>query len=451
VSESNAALIGTLGRIRVPFFLASEASSGSRIVLHTTERRHRRELGRSAAQALAFAGIERQVRVAVHRATRLTRYRSLETLVGSVLGQEAVLFDPTQFVTRASLIVALGTALRTALGAKLARLFMDTQRRTLFVVLDRQGDADDAARSGEVRAEVLAKIAVAHAAWQRQSSPNFDLAIRVGFEPPAETRLVAVDALTARHTLRALLSRRALAAAWASLFGIAATVPAAAQGPAVSQPNFSVDTRGALFDDTHFGSSDFAGLGLKGDLPLGELFGFQGEAAVGTDSYWGVGGHLFTRDPDKGLVGVIGSYEQNKFGHIDRVGGEGSAYLGPVTIDTQGGYQRSTQGNGFFGKLDLSYYATPDFKVTGGVQTDPQATFGHAGFEWQPAYMAMSSMSIYADGRFGNPSRNQIMAGLKFHFGGVGKSLKDRDRRDDPDGLLFNTITQQPKPTTTYH
>jgi hypothetical protein len=376
---------------------------------------------------------------------RLTRYRSLQALVASLLGAGKVVFDPTRFVTRADLIVALGTDIRAKLGKKVASLFIDAERRTLFVVLDgARFEKHDREEEG-ARTAALSDVSAAYAKWLTEHSPGFELAIRVGFEPPARARLIAVDTLTARRTLRALLSRHALSAAWASLFGIATTVPVAAQGPAVSQPNLSVMTRGALFDENHFGSDGFAGVGIKGVVPLGTPFGFQGEAAVGTDKYWGVGGHLFYRDPDRGLLGVFSSYEQNDNGHISRVGGEGSLYLGNFAIDSLAGYQQSTGGNGFYGKLDLSFYATPDFKLSGGVETEPQAIFGHAGFEWQPAFTGVSGISIYADGRFGDPDRNRVMAGINFHFGGVGKTLLDRDRRDDPEGLLFNSIAQQPE------
>src|SRR4030088_2818074 len=107
MAQTNEALTGALARIRTPFFLASETADGTELILHTMERRKRRELNRQATAALVSAGIARQVTVAVHRPGRFTRYRSLEALVDSVLGRGAVLFDPTQFVTRADLVVAL--------------------------------------------------------------------------------------------------------------------------------------------------------------------------------------------------------------------------------------------------------------------------------------------------------------------------------------------------------
>ena len=74
-------------------------------------------------------------------------------------------------------------------------------------------------------------------------------------------------------------------------------------------PSLTIVTRGALFDSTHFGNDGWGSLGVKGTVPIGNFFGVMGEAAVGTNSYWGGAGHFYWRDPTKGLLGVFGSYE----------------------------------------------------------------------------------------------------------------------------------------------
>ena len=226
-------------------------------------------------------------------------------------------------------------------------------------------------------------------------------------------------------------------AGWASLLGLAG-------GPAVSAPNLSVVTRGALFDQNHFGTDSFAGIGVKGAIPLGNAFGFQGDVGVGTDGYYGVGGHLFARDQSVGLLGAFASYEKNDFGSMSRYGVEGEVYWNRITVEGLASFQNSNLGDGFAGKLDLSFYATPNFRITGGVETDPGATFGHAGLEWQPG--SWSGVSVTLDGKFGNVNRNELAVGVNFHIGGTGKTLIQRDRGDDPTFLLFNqsAITDSP-------
>jgi len=158
---------------------------------------------------------------------------------------------------------------------------------------------------------------------------------------------------------------------------------------------------------------------------------------VGTNGYYGVGGHLFWRDPTYGLLGAFASYEANDISNMSRIGGEAEMYMNQFTVRGVAAGQGGTK-SGFFGKLDLVFYATPDLSITGGILTDPGATYGHVGFEWQPATTALSGMSVFADGQFGQANRTQFMAGLKFHFGGAGRTLIDRDRRDDPEFSLFH-------------
>ena len=150
-----------------------------------------------------------------------------------------------------------------------------------------------------------------------------------------------------------------------------------------------------------------------------------------------MGGHLFWRDPSYGLVGAFASYEKNSSSDMTRIGGEAEMYMNQFTVRGALAEQGGTK-SGVFGKLDLVFYATPEFSVTGGIVTDPGATYGHVGFEWQSAMTGLSGMSIFADGQFGQANRTQFMAGLKFHFGGAGRSLIDRDRRDDPEFSLFH-------------
>ena len=75
--------------------------------------------------------------------------------------------------------------------------------------------------------------------------------------------------------------------------------------PAVSAPNGKLSAFG--------GSQDGGIYGVTGSytVPLGFPYGLQVDGMVGSGkgaAFYGVGGHLFWRDPAKGLLGLYGSY-----------------------------------------------------------------------------------------------------------------------------------------------
>jgi hypothetical protein len=430
-----------LAQVKVPLFLARQ--SESRLTLHTADARTARALRRQAAAALRSEGIDITTEVVVHRPARLTRFRSLEALTRR-LGNGAIVYDPTRFVARSESIVSLAKALRRTLTRPVNGIFVEASRRTLFVIVDRASYATEAADQTAEQADTLKTVTECVSRWQVENAEKLDLAIRVGFEPPAGASLISVDTLTVKSTFRSLirrgLRRHALKVGLASLFGLSAGIPAFAQEPAVSAPNVSAIIAGKLFDETHFGEeSPWGGLGVKAAIPLGNSFGFQGDAAVGTFGYYGFGGHLFWRDPAIGLVGGFASYEENDNADMTRFGVEAEGYWNQITVRGAGGLQGGSVEDGFFGNLDVIFYATPNFSLTAGAITDPgEEIYGHAGFEWQPAVSGLAGMSVFADGQFGSEDRTQVMAGLKFHFGGGGKTLIDRDRRDDPVFSLFH-------------
>jgi hypothetical protein len=434
-----------LAHIKVPLFLArrSEVKGRPLVTLHTTDRKTSRALARQADAALRAEGIDAATKVVVHRAAKLTRFRSLEALTGG-LGNGDIVFDPTRFIARSESIVSLGKTLRRTLPRPVTGIFVEASRRALFVIVDRDAYAPEASVQTAEQAETLKIVTESVRAWQVENAEKLDLSIRVGFEPPAGTKLISVDSLTVKSTFRSLLHRgfrkHAVKVGLASLFGLTAAIPAAAQEPAVSAPNASAVIAGRLFDETHFGEeSPWGGVGVKAAIPLGNLFGFQADAAVGTYGYYGFGGHLFWRDPSMGLVGAFASYEENEADDMTRVGAEAEAYIDRFTVRGIAGHQSGSVQEGFFGNLDVIFYATPNFSLTAGAITDPgQDLYGHAGFEWQPAVDGLVPMSIFADGQFGSEDRTQVTAGLKFHFGGGSKTLMDRARRDDPELSLFH-------------
>ncbi|HSK40858.1 MAG TPA: hypothetical protein VK943_13915, partial [Arenibaculum sp.] len=215
------------------------------------------------------------------------------------------------------------------------------------------------------------------------------------------------------------------------------TYPMTTREPAVAAPNLQLLGAGGWLDGGDFDEDYFAAFGAKATVPLGERFGAQLDAGVGSDDYYGVGGHLFWRNPDAGLVGVFGSWETYDGTDMARGGVEAEAYIDRITLAGRAGYQDGEVDETLFGRMDIIFYATPNFSLSAGGEFGDDSTLGRARVEWQPAFASMPGLSVYADGEFGDDYA-RVMAGLNFHFGTAGASLIDRDRRYDPGFLLFN-------------
>ncbi len=207
--------------------------------------------------------------------------------------------------------------------------------------------------------------------------------------------------------------------------------------PAVSQPNGKLSAFG--------GSQDGGIFGVTGSftVPLGVRYGLQIDGMVGSGKgapFYGVGGHLFWRDPAKGLVGLYSSYVSWDVGggplgfiggaDVGKVGVEGEAYLGRFSLEGLASYQFGTF-TGFAGKALLAYYPTDNFRIDGGVRyLEGPGAIGMVDAEWQPH--PGKGLSLFASGSFGDDGYTQVLGGARFYFGDNGKSLIRRHREDDP-------------------
>jgi hypothetical protein len=237
--------------------------------------------------------------------------------------------------------------------------------------------------------------------------------------------------------------------------------------PAVSGFNGKIAIMGGVWKDAPasnfsavFGGKQHTVGILEGSLsaPLGHSFGVQVDGAVGTDeaghNMWGVGGHLFWRDPAQGLAGLIGSYSTRVDDYLGgaterqmiRTGAEGEIYFEQFTAAARGGYQWVTiqQGDtlqGLFGSIDLMWYVTPDLMVRGGGEYSegPGGAFT-AGLEFQPSHVSISGLTFFADGALGDESY-RALGGLRYYFGAGSKSLIDRHRKDDPSNLVTQSFS----------
>ncbi len=428
-----------------PLFLVRQSETGTApaLMLHTLERRNAHKLVRRAREMLRREGSSIECRVVAHNPRSLRRVRSLEAL-SRRFGEGQVVYDPTGFIGRSAAVTGCARRLRASLGDAVRNIYLDTSRRTLYVIVKETAKLANTEAVMKARAELVQRAGIIMRDWQQGVDAQFALAVRIGTEPPRGLKLVSVDAKSVTQTIytqvfeRKGLIRGALAATAATLLGAAVVVPAAAD-PAVSALNGTIFARGGHYDTgsgTGFGN-DGKGEGEilgKVTIPLGQSFGAQAEAGVGLDEYYGIGGHLFWRDPSWAMAGVFVSHDSTNQTELTRFGAEADFYLGNFTVGGRVGHQSGDVGEGTYGSVDVSFYVTPNLAARGGIEFEPddgRDTVGRVGFEWQPAVDSSPGLSVFADGEWGD-DYDHIRAGLKIHFGTDGMTLIDRERRADP-------------------
>ena len=444
-SADKSALDKLISSLRTPVFLAGLDEKPRRcLTLHTARSGAGRNLRREAKQALARSGIGVRCKVKEHSARRLEKDSSLDRLVRR-FRHDSIVFDPTGGVGRSQAVVRCAANIRHALGDGVAGIYLEPWRRVLYVVLHR----DFVVRDGKVAPDRLREIETSVAAAvgdgldgiSGSMAGSMALAVRVGLALP-NTPVVPVDAASARsgraqaQLLRKLRSG-SIAATVAAFFGVGVAGSAMAEGPAVSGPNARVSAGvGATDGDATglvFGSATF---------PVDDKYGAQVDGllgGIGDDVVWGVGGHLFWRDPDKGLLGVVAGVLGLNDGDPNSAGWfgvEGELYSGQFTTLARGGYQFGEIDDGGFGGIDLRWYATDDFMLSGGGAVGAGDFVARFGAEYQPGLSALPGLSVFADAEIGEDDWDRIFVGLRFYFGGETKSLIRRHREDDPNPIF---------------
>jgi hypothetical protein len=432
-----------LASLNAPIFLArSQTQGGGKVVtIHSSEPGVASGLARSAEEILGKGGDQVKCQLKRHSMRALFKPKSLEALT-SRFGSGEIVYDPTRIVSRMIMLVGLAKSLRVTLTSKIRAVGFESRRRTLYVILDRQvqGSSTDSLR------ETMARVAHLVEGWRKETRPDFDLSIRVGFAAPPASRLVAVDARSvttnAVNIMSGKLVQVARALGLAALFGastaVAADVNVNGSGPAVSQPNLTIIHKGGATDG-EFEGEIFA----KGALPVGDALGIQIEAGIGIDDYYGVAGHLFTRNPELGMLGAYASYESIDGIELSRFAAESEFFLNAITIGGDVGYQSGEVDHGIFGRVDLKFYASPDFVLSVGGEAAPGLEFARVGAEWRPGFDALPGLSLFADGEFGSDDYESVRLGFTYHFGSSSSTLIDRDRREDPGMKLKNNAPAQ--------
>lgn len=427
-----------LRSIAGPIFAATWTANGqkSSLTVHASIAPRRRELQTNILNALRNIGIHR-VNVRFHASSALLSPKSLEKLVAKFAG-DRIVYDPTSSLTGAQALIAASHSVRASLGERVRGLFYAPRLRTFYVSLESArvvvGEKLRVAELANIEKAVVS--AVASAFRGHESCPS----VRVGFGLPA-TVLVPVDhASTAGRELGFV---RAIKRYWkpvavAAMFGLGGATAAKAGDPAVADPNFKASGQfGNVIDDyAWFAQGQFT-------APLGEDFGLQIEGGGGElngHQFYGVGGHLFTRDPDLYLLGLFGGYARAPDFDVEvaRAGAEAEFYLSDLTILATAGYQFSDSAvqEGAFGSIDLRWYVSKNFYIQGGAFAEKERVYGRAGFEWQPGFMALPGLAFNVNGVFGEDDYRSIMGGLTYYFGAP-VSLMDRHRRYDPESALF--------------
>lgn len=425
-----------------PVFAASwgENSGERQLTVHASAGRGQRALKAGVLNALSAIGVG-NVRVRFHAASALLSPRSLERLVQKFANSD-IAYDPTNALSRAKALVEASHAVRASLADKIRGLYYAPMLRTYYVTLEASrvivGDKVKVSELATIERAVLAAVG---GAFAMQECPT----VRVGFGLPAAS-LVPVD----QRSVMGWTSRvvGAVRRYWkpitvAALFGFGSASVARAAGPAVAAPNFKIGGQfGEVIDDeTWQVQGQFA-------APLGERFGFQvdaGGGSLGGNEFYGVGGHLFTRDPDQYLLGIFGAYaEANDIGlDLLKVGAEAEIYLNALTISATAGYQFSSSiGDGAFGSIDLRWYMTNDFYISGGGEfNEAGSSVARARAEWQPGFSALPGLAFTAEGAWGEDDYQSVMGGLTYYFGEPA-TLKDRHRKYDPDSSLLSLFQQ---------
>jgi hypothetical protein len=193
--------------------------------------------------------------------------------------------------------------------------------------------------------------------------------------------------------------------------------------------------------------------------PLGNSWGFQLEGAgAGVDDEHVLGGaaHLFTRDPESYLLGLFAAYASESEFDLDatRLGAEAEIYLDQVSVLVAAGYQFSDSlEESAFGDIELRWYISDNFAVSGGGGFMEDSSVARLGAEWQPGFSALPGLAFRVDGAFGDDDYDSVMGGITYYFG-ANASLKDRHRRQDPAsalvGLLQSVQQEQERLTALY-
>ena len=213
--------------------------------------------------------------------------------------------------------------------------------------------------------------------------------------------------------------------------------------PAVSEINGQVDYAGGNMNSAE--GHNFSG---SLSLPIAHQFGFQGDALyshISDLNFYGGAGHLFWRNPNTGLLGLTGGYlYRDGADSVDtfQAGVEGELYWRQFTFGFFGGigsinYQYSapfidTNPTRFIGRVSADYYPVENLRVGASFTSAFKDNLLKGEIEWQTP---INGLALTGEAAIGNNGYDHWLLGVRYYFGG-NKSLRDRQRQDDPRGLM---------------
>lgn len=220
------------------------------------------------------------------------------------------------------------------------------------------------------------------------------------------------------------------------------TTPSLRQ-PAVSEINGKVDYAGGNMNSA--AGNNFSG---SLSLPVTQQFGFQADALYSRISdlnFYGGAGHFFWRDPDVGLLGLTGGYLYRNGAdniHTYQVGAEGQLYYKQFTFGFFGGLGSidykyfapfiDTDPTRFVGRVSVDYYPLENLRVGGAFTTAFRNSLGRGEIEYQTP---INGLALTGEIAFGEHGYDDWLIGMRYYFGGK-KTLRARQRQDDPPGLM---------------
>jgi hypothetical protein len=225
-----------------------------------------------------------------------------------------------------------------------------------------------------------------------------------------------------------------------SIYGnaMAADVEASAL-PAVSAINGKIQLGGGYADFSGSDGDEILYGAASLSMPLGDMFGLQADFAVkDVLGETAVGGnvHLFMRDPNSHLIGVLAGYGDAGNANAYWAGGEAEFYLDSVSLELAAGYmnvdpQFGSSSDELFAFADVAFYPVDNLRLTLGGSSVAGFESGHASLEY---LLDAMPVSLNVKGEVGEDSFAAVTAGVSFYFGGddASKSLKRRHREDDP-------------------
>ena len=220
----------------------------------------------------------------------------------------------------------------------------------------------------------------------------------------------------------------------------------ASSRPAVDGLNVKL-TIGHSFDqaDIMWGSGSLA-------IPLGHRFGLQidaaaAEADVGIlrqSSIYGVGLHLFWRDPTRAMLGLYAHTV-----HLDDFGGvnfqvaavESELYWDRVSLaNIVGVSDADFLDIEFFNRFTIAYYPLDNLRLSVGHSYGYGRHALTLAGEWAVGNANTATSSMLANGSVQEDGEASATAGLRLYLGQHDKSLIRRHREDDPQGSLAIAI-----------